>query len=107
MTSSPTQAATARPSALRWVLGVLAALLLVLAAGLAWLTWNDWNRSRDWVSEKVSQAIGREFAIRGPLDVDWQWPQQMETGWRRWILSVTVPACGRPSAPTAGPCGPT
>ena len=31
MTSSPTQAATARPSALRWVLGVLAALLLVLA----------------------------------------------------------------------------
>ena len=50
MTSSPTQAATARPSALRWVLGGLAALLLVLAAGLAWLTWNDWNRSRDWVS---------------------------------------------------------
>ena len=92
MTSSPTQAATARPSALRWVLGGLAALLLVLAAGLAWLTWNDWNRSRDWVSEKVSQAIGREFAIRGPLDIDWQWPQQMETGWRRWIPTPIVHA---------------
>lgn len=27
-------------------------------------------------------------------------------GWSRWIPSVTAPACGRLSVPTAGPCGP-
>ena len=93
---TPATAAPAPPdrpaAALRWVLGVGAALLLVAGAALAWLTWNDWNRSREWVSDKVSQAIGRDFAIRGPLDLDWQWPQQMETGWRRWIPSPVLNA---------------
>ena len=74
-----------RHALLRWGLGLFVAMLVVLGAALAWLTWNDWNRSRAWVSQKVSQAIGRDFEIRGPLDIDWQWPQQMETGWRRWV----------------------
>ena len=87
-----TPATPARPAALRWVLGVGAALLLAAGGALVWLTWNDWNRSRDWVSEKVSQAIGRDFAIRGPLDLDWQWPQLMETGWRRWIPTPVLNA---------------
>ncbi|QTD47105.1 AsmA family protein [Ottowia testudinis] len=79
-------------SPLRWLLGLLAALLVAVAAMLAWLTWNDWNRSRAWVSTQVTQAIGRDFAIRGPLDLDWQWPQQMESGWRRWIPTPIVHA---------------
>ena len=81
-----------RRALLRWGLGLVAALLVVLGAALAWLTWNDWNRSRAWVSQQVSQAIGRDFEIRGPLDIDWQWPQQMETGWRRWIPTPLVNA---------------
>ena len=68
------------------------ALAVLAGAALAWLTWNDWNRSRDWVSQRVSQAIGRDFAIHGPLDVDWQWPQQLQTGWRRWIPTPIVHA---------------
>ena len=91
MTASDSTPPHRRPL-LHWVLGLVAALLVATAAALAWLTWNDWNRSRGWVSEKVSQAIGRDFAIRGPLDLDWQWPQQMESGWRRWIPTPVVTA---------------
>ncbi|MFD1709225.1 AsmA family protein [Ottowia sp. GY511] len=82
----------ARTSVLRWVVTLLIALAAVAAMALAWLTWNDWNRSRAWVSEEVSQALGRPFAIRGPLDLDWEWPQQRGTGWRRWIPGPTVHA---------------
>ena len=81
-----------RHPALRWLTGALLALAVVASAALAWLTWNDWNRSRDWVSQKVSQAIGRDFAIRGPLDIDWQWPQPLETGWRHWVPTPIVHA---------------
>ena len=62
MTASDSTPPHRRPL-LHWVLGLVAALLVATAAALAWLTWNDWNRSRGWVSEKVSQAIGRDFAI--------------------------------------------
>ena len=82
----------ARASVLRWVLTLLIALAAVAAMALAWLTWNDWNRSRAWVSEEVSQALGRPFAIRGPLNLDWEWPQKRGTDWRRWIPGPTVHA---------------
>ncbi len=99
---------TSRAALWRWVLGVLVALMVVLGGILAWLTWNDWNRSRAWVSQKVSQAIGRDFQIRGPLDIDWQWPQQMETGWRRWVPTPVVNADdvligNPPDLPAKGP----
>ena len=79
-------------AALRWLLALLLALLVALGAALAWLTWNDWNSSRAWVSQQVSQAIGREFAIRGPLDLDWQWPMRQERGWRRWVPTPIIHA---------------
>ncbi len=56
---------------------VIALLLTVL------LTWN-WDRSRPWLNDKVSQAIGRDFAIRGHLDVSWHRPPG-ETGWRSYL----------------------
>ena len=82
----------ARVSVRRWLFTLLIGLAAIAAMALAWLTWNDWNRSRAWVSDEVSQAIGRPFAIRGPLDLDWEWPQQRGTGWRRWIPGPTVHA---------------
>lgn len=90
--SSDIKMPTPTRSPLRWLLGLLLALLIALGAALAWLTWNDWNRSRAWVSQQVSQAIGREFAIRGPLDLDWQWPLEREDGWRRWVPTPIVHA---------------
>ena len=56
----------------------VAALLLTIL-----LTW-DWNRSRPWLNDKVSQAIGRDFAIRGHLGVSWHRPPG-ETGWRAYL----------------------
>ena len=80
----------ARVSVLRWVVSLLIALAVVAAMGLSWLTWNDWNRSRAWVSEEVSVALNRPFAIRGALNLDWEWPQKRATGWRRWVPGPTV-----------------
>ncbi|MDY7573144.1 AsmA family protein [Actimicrobium sp. CCI2.3] len=56
------------------VAAVMALMLTVL------LTW-DWDRSRPWLNDKVSQAIGRDFAIRGHLNLSWHRPPG-DTGWR-------------------------
>jgi uncharacterized protein involved in outer membrane biogenesis len=52
-----------------WVAGVLLALIVVLLIVIATF---DWNRMKPFISDKVSQAIGRPFAINGDLSVEWQ-----------------------------------
>src|SRR6201996_1193077 len=64
-----------------WCIAVLAILIAVLVVFI--LTF-DWNRARPWVNEKVSEAIGRPFAIEGDLKVGWRHPVG-ETGWRAWV----------------------
>src|ERR1700761_3988520 len=64
-----------------WCIAVLAILIAVLVVFI--LTF-DWNRARPWVNEKVSEAIGRPFAINGDLKVGWRHPVG-ETGWRGWV----------------------
>ncbi len=60
-------------------------VVLVLAAVLAvFVATFDWNRARPWVDDKVSQAIGRPFAINGDLRVGWEHPAG-EHGWRAWV----------------------
>ncbi|MEB0137266.1 AsmA family protein [Actimicrobium sp. CCC2.4] len=59
---------------------VAVAVTLTLAALLTW----DWDRSRPWLNDKVSQAIGRDFAIRGHLGLGWHRPPG-ETGWRNYL----------------------
>ena len=67
------------------ILAWIAVVLLVLCAALAiFLVTFDWNRARPWVDDKVSQAIGRPFAINGDLRVGWQHPAG-EHGWRAWV----------------------
>lgn len=44
----------------------------------------DWNRVKPWLNDKVSQAIGRPFAINGDLMVTWK-RAQGETGWRTLV----------------------
>ncbi|KZC34076.1 AsmA family protein [Rhodanobacter denitrificans] len=53
-------------SSIAGTLLVLLALLLVAVATF------DWNRMKPFIADKVSQAIGRPFAIDGELTVDWQ-----------------------------------
>lgn len=54
---------------LSWITGTLLVLLAVLAIAVALF---DWNRTKPFIADKVSQAIGRPFAINGALTVDWR-----------------------------------
>ncbi|BDB25086.1 AsmA family protein [Cupriavidus sp. P-10] len=56
----------------------LIALLVVLI-----LTF-DWNRLKPWLNDKVSEAIGRPFAINGDLTVTWR-RGEGETGWHTLV----------------------
>ncbi len=54
---------------LSWIAGIVLALVVVLLVVVATF---DWNRMKPFISDKVSQAIGRPFAIDGELTVDWR-----------------------------------
>jgi uncharacterized protein involved in outer membrane biogenesis len=54
---------------LAWIAGVPLALIVVAILVIALF---DWNRLKPFINDKVSQAIGRPFAINGDLTVDWQ-----------------------------------
>ncbi|NKJ50008.1 AsmA family protein [Burkholderia sp. SG-MS1] len=64
-----------------WLLATI--VLLIVALTIFILTF-DWNRARPYVNDKVTQAIGRPFAINGDLKVGWRHPVG-ETGWRGWV----------------------
>ncbi|UCV01466.1 AsmA family protein [Acidovorax radicis] len=72
-----------------WLFGLLLGLVVVLAIAVAVM---DWNRARPWVNQKVSEATGRRFAIKGDLSVAWRWPRPLEEGWHRWVPGVAVTA---------------
>ncbi|HGL6716477.1 AsmA family protein [Burkholderia contaminans] len=57
---------------------------LALAALVIVIVTFDWNRARPWIDDKVSDAIGRQFAINGDLHVGWRRPAS-EQGWRAWV----------------------
>ncbi|HEV7856486.1 MAG TPA: AsmA family protein [Herminiimonas sp.] len=63
--------------------GGVAVLLVVAIVVTAVLTF-DWNRAKPYVNQRVSEATGRAFAIRGDLDVGWQRAED-ETGWHSWL----------------------
>jgi uncharacterized protein involved in outer membrane biogenesis len=49
----------------------------------------DWNRAKPWLNARVSEAIGRPFAINGDLSLHWdrsgEGSHQQQQGWRDWI----------------------
>ncbi|MCY0388050.1 AsmA family protein [Robbsia sp. Bb-Pol-6] len=66
---------------LAWVVGVLLILIVAVALFVAFF---DWNRARPWINHKVSDELGRPFAINGDLSVRWRHPPDAP-GWRGWI----------------------
>jgi uncharacterized protein involved in outer membrane biogenesis len=54
---------------LSWIVGALLVLIVVVVIVIATF---DWNRLKPYLDEKVSQAIGRSFAINGDLSVAWR-----------------------------------
>ncbi|EDZ99110.1 putative transmembrane protein, AsmA-like protein, partial [Burkholderia sp. H160] len=63
---------------------LLATLVILIVALVIFILTFDWNRARPYIDGKVSQAIGRPFAINGDLKVGWRHPVG-ETGWRSWV----------------------
>ena len=72
-------------TATKWILGVFAALLLLIAAAGIVLYSFDWNRVKPRINNMVSEATGRTFEIRGDLDVDWQRDRAATHGWQRFV----------------------
>jgi uncharacterized protein involved in outer membrane biogenesis len=64
-----------------WLVAIIVVLMLALALFIPTF---GWNRARPWVNDKVSQAIGRQFAITGNLKVGWRHPVG-ESGWHGWV----------------------
>ncbi len=76
------------PKALK-IGGILLATVLGLAVLFAVF---DWNLLRPYVNRKVSEATGRDFAIRGKLDLALRGGPGTETGWRRHVPRIVVSA---------------
>ena len=66
---------------LAWIIGVWLALVVILVVVIALF---DWNRLRPTIDARVSQAIGRPFAIDGNLDVAWRRERDAH-GLRAWV----------------------
>ncbi|TQK00029.1 hypothetical protein FB599_3991 [Herbaspirillum sp. SJZ130] len=70
------------------LLWLLASLFIVIAAALIFLLTFDWNRAKPWINQRVSESIGREFAINGDLSLQWQRAGQTtppQSGWSSWV----------------------
>jgi uncharacterized protein involved in outer membrane biogenesis len=76
------------------VLGLFATLLLVLAAFVIFVLTFDWNRAKPWINQRVSDSIGRTFAINGDLRVHWEQGDSDEAGWRRYVPRPRISANG-------------
>ncbi|EJM97507.1 AsmA family protein [Herbaspirillum sp. YR522] len=70
------------------ILGALAALLLAVVAAVIFILTFDWNRARPWINQRVSESIGRQFAIEGDLSLHWQRADAdaaSSSRWGRWV----------------------
>ncbi|MES2739896.1 MAG: AsmA family protein [Pseudomonadota bacterium] len=75
------------------LLWILATLLLVIVAVAVFIATFDWNRARPYINRKVSESTGREFAIRGELNVKFkQGGNAEQAGWRRFVPQLAVAA---------------
>ena len=81
------------PRRRRWprlALGVAGGLVGLVVIGAIALTQFDWNRTKPWLNQTLSDATGRHVAVEGDLSATWQWPQTLDTGWRRFLPGVTL-----------------
>jgi uncharacterized protein involved in outer membrane biogenesis len=71
---------------------ILIALLALIAAVIIFIVTFDWNRARPFINDRVSQATGRTFAIRGDLKVAFARGLDTEPGWRRYVPRPRISA---------------
>jgi hypothetical protein len=96
-----------RPLPLTILYYTLGGLLLLLLALVIFVLTFNWNRARPYINQKVSESIGREFAINGDLDVRFERGDPAEPGWRRYVPRPRISAAdvivANPSWTTTGP----
>jgi uncharacterized protein involved in outer membrane biogenesis len=73
----------------KWLLTIVATLLLLLAIGLVVLVNFDWNRVKPSVAHNISESLGRSIVINGDLRVRWYRDSGLD-GWRAWVPSPHV-----------------
>lgn len=83
------RAGLARPAKI--ALSIIGALLAIVALALLLLLTYDWNKARPWINEKVSDAMGRPFAIRGQLALQWQTPATVTGANASWHDHIPWP----------------
>ena len=66
------------------LLGIGAALALLVVIALIALATFDWNRAKPWLTDNIGRAIGRTVAIDGDVQVSWQRDPDIH-GWRGWL----------------------
>ncbi|MDO9419263.1 MAG: AsmA family protein [Herminiimonas sp.] len=66
------------------LLSSLLALLLIAAIVVIVILTFDWNRLKPTINQRVSDATGRVFEIRGDLSMDWK-RAEGEDSWHAWI----------------------
>lgn len=63
------------------MLGLLATLALCIVVFANF----DWNRTKPWLSARVSEATERSFEIQGDLSVQWRRSDAENSGWRSFV----------------------
>ena len=66
------------------LLGLGGVIILLVAALVVVIAVFNWNYFKPTINTKVSEAIGRPFAINGDLIVQWRRPDNTP-GWQGWI----------------------
>ncbi len=74
-----------RPARIALIIAAVAIALPALAVAV--LLNVDWNSARPWLDARVSEALGRPFAIRGALQLTWQRQGHTaaDTTWRDYL----------------------
>jgi len=65
-------------------LGLIITPVVIVAAAVIFVLTFDWGRAKPYLNDRVSQAIGRPFAINGDLVLTWKKPEG-ESGWRAFV----------------------
>jgi uncharacterized protein involved in outer membrane biogenesis len=69
----------------KWSAIVVAILIVIFALAIAVLMTFDWNHAKPSINRRVSDALGRPFAINGELSVEWEHAPDSVKGWRAWV----------------------
>lgn len=73
------------------LLGILGAMLVLVAVAIGVVATFDWNRAKPWFAATVSQALDRSLTIEGDLNVQWRRDADLG-GWRAWLPTPHVSA---------------